>query len=70
MRNSNHEGLPDEDIIRRQRDKINGYKRQIEMQKMLNKEIFKMNSDLLEFMARNNLFPLFHKQKDETNEGT
>ena len=67
MRNSNYDGLSDKDIIRRQRDKINGYKHQIEMQIMSNKEISKMNSDLLGFMARNNLFSLFHKQKDELN---
>ena len=70
MRNSNYNGLSDKDIIRRQRDKINGYKHQIEMQKTSNKEISKINFDLLEFMARNNLFSLFHKQKDEMNGGT
>jgi hypothetical protein len=34
---------------------------------MSNKTITKMNSDLLEFMKRNNLFELFHKQKDDLN---
>ena len=57
--------ISNEDLIRRQRDKIQGLRHQIELLKMSNKTATQMNSDLLEFMKRNNLFELFHKQKDD-----
>lgn len=59
--------ISNEDLIRRQRDKIQNLRYQNELLKMSNKTITKMNSDLLEFMKRNNLFELFHKQKDDLN---
>lgn len=57
--------ISNEDLIRRLKDKINGHKHQIEQMKMSNKEIANMNSKLLEFMKRNDLFSLYHKQANE-----
>lgn len=59
------DGISDADLIRRLKDKINGHKHQIEQMKMSNKTITDMNSKLLEFMKRNDLFSLYHKQADE-----
>ena len=61
------ENISNEDLIRRQRDKIQGLRQQIELLKMSNKSSTQMNSRLLEFMKRNDLFELYHKQNDDLN---
>ena len=61
------ENISNEDLIRRQRDKIQGLRHQIELLKMSNKNSTQMNSRLLEFMKRNDLFELYHKQNDDLN---
>ena len=66
MRNIPDE-ISDADLIRRLKDKINGHKHQIELLKMSNRTATQMNSKLLEFMKRNDLFSLYHKQADELN---
>ena len=67
MRKENYEGLSDKDIIRRQRDKINGYKRQVELQIDSNKRLFELHSKLLTFMNENKLWHMYEKQRDELN---
>ena len=59
--------ISNEDLLRRQRDKIQGLRHQIELLKMSNKTATQMNSKLLEFMQRNDLFELYHKQNDDLN---
>ena len=61
------ENISNEDLIRRQRDKIQVLRHQIELLKMSNKSSTQMNSRLLEFMKRNDLFELYHKQNDDLN---
>lgn len=59
--------ISDADLIRRLKDKINGYKHHIKLLKMSNRTATQMNSRLLEFMKRNDLFELYHKQNDDLN---
>lgn len=59
--------ISNEDLLRRQKDKIQGLRHQIELLKMSNKTATQMNSKLLEFMKRNDLFKLYHKQNDDLN---
>lgn len=61
------EGISDADLIRRLKDKIVGYKHQIKSQIKSNAELYDVNSKLFEFIGRNNLWHLYHKQEEELN---
>lgn len=59
------DGISDADLIRRLKDKIAGFQRQIELQKKSNNQLFDMNSKLIWFMNCNDFWKLYHKQRDE-----